>query len=59
MRFRKVDIPQDFLCILLRRADRSLIPRGSTVLEPGDVLTVVTIPERGEDLAEWVKDVTG
>ncbi|MEN8150287.1 MAG: chloride channel protein [Planctomycetota bacterium] len=56
---RKVDIPQDFLCILLRRADRSLIPRGSTVLEPGDVLTVVTIPERGEDLAEWVKDVTG
>ena len=55
---RKIDIPEDFLCILLRRADRSLIPRGSTVLEPGDVLTVVTIAERGEDLVEWVDHVT-
>ncbi len=55
---KKIGVPEDFLCILLRRADRSLIPRGSTVLEPGDVLTVVTIPERGEHLEEWVRTVT-
>jgi len=55
---KKIGVPEEFLCILLKRADRSLIPRGSTVLEPGDILVVVTVPEHEEDLGDWVESLT-
>jgi CIC family chloride channel protein len=54
---KTVGVPEEFLCILVRRADRSLIPRGSTILEPGDVLVIVTIPEHEHRLEAWVEDI--
>jgi CIC family chloride channel protein len=51
-------IPEDCLCILLRRADRSIVPRGRTVVEPGDVLVLVTVPEHEARLRGWVESVT-
>ena len=33
---RDVDLPSGFLAMLVRRGDESIVPHGSTVLEPGD-----------------------
>ncbi|MBC7226854.1 MAG: chloride channel protein, partial [Thermoflexales bacterium] len=39
---REINWPRDCLIAAIRRGNRVLIPRGDTVLLPGDVLTVVT-----------------
>jgi Trk K+ transport system NAD-binding subunit len=38
---REIDFPGDSLVLLVRRGGKRLIPHGSTVLEPGDVVTIV------------------
>ncbi len=43
---RSLSLPQGTLLVAVRRGDRTLIPRGDTVLRPGD--TVVAVAERGQ-----------
>jgi chloride channel protein, CIC family len=57
-RIREIHVPRECLCVLVRRADRSIIPNGNTRLEPGDVLVVVTTHGLEDRLREWVAGIT-
>ena len=41
---RKIDLPEGTLVALIRRQGRTIIPRGDTVLEAGDRLTILGEP---------------
>jgi chloride channel protein, CIC family len=47
--------PDWALVAMIRRADRSLVPRGSTVIEPGDLLIWVTTRRKEDDLRRWIR----
>jgi potassium/hydrogen antiporter len=44
-------LPTTALLVLLRRRDRGYVPRGSTVVWPGDIITIATRKDDREDLA--------
>ncbi len=56
-RIRDLRLPRDTLVVLLRRGDRTLVPRGDTVVEPGDVLVLLTTPEQEEAVKAWIGGV--
>lgn len=47
---REINWPRDCLIAAIRRGNRILIPRGDTVILPGDILTVVTESDSAEAL---------
>ncbi|MEO0595993.1 MAG: amino acid permease, partial [Chloroflexota bacterium] len=47
---RELDIPEDALIALVRRSDDVLIPRGSTILQDGDRITIIGT----EDSIQWL-----
>lgn len=48
---RDVDLPTGSLVALIRRRGHGIVPRGSTVLEEGDRLTIIGEPEAIRELA--------
>ena len=54
-RVRDVVIPEQCLIVMLRRADRSVIPKGKTFIEPGDVLVLLTTKANESRLREWME----
>ena len=52
-------MPDQCLIVLVRRAERAVIPRGDTVVEPGDVLVLFATRARENHLRRWVEEVTG
>lgn len=44
-RIRELDLPEDVLIAIIRRGDRSLVPRGSTRIIEGDRLTIIGEPQ--------------
>jgi len=56
-RLRQLDLPEQCLVTTLRRGDHTMIPNGNTVIEPGDLLTVVTTPSNEPQLREWVNQL--
>ena len=55
---RDIAVPDQSLIVLLRRANRARIPRGETVVEPGDVLVLLTVSGHADALREWVAKAT-
>lgn len=54
-RIRDISLPRDTLIVLLRRADRAVVPRGDTRVEPGDVLVFLTTRREEERLRSWIR----
>jgi CIC family chloride channel protein len=53
-RVREISLPQGTLIVLLRRGDRAVVPKGSTRIEPGDVLVLLTTPDQEDEVRRWV-----
>ena len=51
---KDIVIPEQCLIVMLRRAERAIIPKGKTVIEPGDTLVVLTTRANEPRLREWV-----
>ena len=56
---REIELPDNCLIVLLRRADRAIIPRGKTVVEAGDSLVFLTTRANEARLREWVDRLGG
>ncbi len=52
----ELSLPENSLIVSLRRADRQRVVRGSTILEPGDVITLVG---QQSSIAETRKHLVG
>ena len=53
-RIRDIALPRDTLIVLLRRAERAVVPKGDTRVEPGDVLVFLTTRREEERLRSWI-----
>ncbi len=51
---RELDIPPPCLVTEVRRAERSVVPKGDTLIEPGDVLAIVTARANESRVREWI-----
>jgi len=51
----ELGMPEGTLVTLVRRKGRPFVPRGNTVVEPGDVLVVVAAAEADGVLHEWIE----
>lgn len=56
---RDVSMPDQCLIVVLRRAERSIVPRGDTVIEPGDMLVALTTRAHEATLRQWVGQLNG
>jgi CIC family chloride channel protein len=54
---RDIGLPDQCLAVILRRANQAVIPKGKTVVEPGDVLVVLTTRDNGQVLRDWVQSL--
>lgn len=52
---QEIAVPEHILIALLRRGERTVVPRGFTRVEAGDVLTLITTREYEAELREWVR----
>ncbi len=52
---RDIPLPPHVLVALLRRGERTVVPRGFTRVEPGDVLTLITAAEYRDELERWAE----
>jgi CIC family chloride channel protein len=57
-KIRDIPVPEQCLIAILRRAERAVIPRGDTVVEPGDVLVLLTVPAHEKAVEDWIAEVT-
>ena len=55
-KIQHIGLPGQCLIVMLRRGDRTVVPSGVTVLEPGDELTLVTTRVQEPLLRQWVRD---
>ncbi len=58
-RLKEIRVPEQVLIVLLRRAGQAQIPRGDTVMEPGDVLSFLTTNAREDALKKWMEKLGG
>ncbi|MEZ4414973.1 MAG: chloride channel protein [Gemmatimonadota bacterium] len=52
---RHLRLPPQCLVVLLRRADRVIVPGGDTMAEPGDTLVVLTTEAHEPELRGWAE----
>jgi len=57
-KIRDIQMPLQCLIAIVRRADRSLIPCGDTVVEPGDTLVLLTVPTQAKRVEDWVASMS-
>jgi len=55
---RELALPEGALISLIRRSGRPFVPRGDVMIQPGDVLIVVTTPDRRDAVAKWVESTS-
>jgi len=55
-KIRNIEVPDQCVIAILRRGERAVIPRGDTVIEPGDFLVLLTTHSHEADLREWVAE---
>jgi CIC family chloride channel protein len=53
-KIRDMHLPGQCLIGMLRRGDHVIIPRGDTVIEPGDVLVLLTTRAKEKELRSWM-----
>ncbi len=54
-RLRQLDLPDQCLVTILQRGERVTIPSGETLIEPGDVLAIVTTRTGESRLRKWIE----
>ena len=57
-KIRDIQVPEQSLIVLVRRAEQAIIPRGDTQVEPGDVLVLLTTRPGEGRLRRWVAQVS-
>jgi CIC family chloride channel protein len=57
-RLRQLRLPEQCLVTLLRRGERVTIPNGETLIEPGDVLAIVTTRTGEPRLRQWAAQLS-
>ncbi|MBN2496226.1 MAG: chloride channel protein [Deltaproteobacteria bacterium] len=57
-RIREIRVPERCLIVMLRRAGKALVPRGDTVVEPGDALTLLCTPEAEAGVRRWMEQLS-
>jgi len=57
-RVRDIRVPNQCLIVVLHRGEHAVVPRGETIVEPGDTLVLMTIRPREPGLKEWITSVT-
>ena len=55
---RDIQVPEQSLIVLVRRAEQAIIPRGDTKVEPGDVLVLLTTRPGEQRLRRGVAQVS-
>jgi len=55
---RELALPEGALISLIRRSGRPFVPRGDVMIQPGDVLVLVTTPDRKDAVTEWVESTS-
>lgn len=53
---REAHLPPESLVVSIRRQNELLFPRGSTIIEPGDVVTFLVSPSGEERLREYLAE---
>ena len=53
---REAHLPPESLVVSIRRKDELLFPRGSVVIEPGDVVTFLVSPTGEERLQKYLEE---
>ncbi len=53
---REAKLPLESLVVSIRRQNELLFPRGSTIIEPGDVVTFLVSPGGEERLREYLAE---
>lgn len=53
---RVIDLPEEALVALIRRGGQGIIPKGATVVERGDHLTVIGSPAAVRTLSTRLRD---
>ena len=56
-KIRDIKLPRQSIIALLRRADHAVIPRGDTVIEPGDSLLFLTTSSHERQLRKWISSL--
>ncbi len=56
-KIRDIQMPGQCLIGMLRRGDHVIIPRGDTVIEPGDVMVLLTTHSREKELRRWIAEL--
>ncbi|MEE9281474.1 MAG: chloride channel protein [Myxococcota bacterium] len=56
-RLRELELPEQCLVTILRRGERAIVPNGDTVIEPGDVLAVVTTQSHEGRVRDWINQL--
>jgi CIC family chloride channel protein len=54
-KIREIRVPDQCLIVVLHRGERAVVPRGDTVVEPGDTLELMTIRAREPGLLGWIE----
>ena len=53
---REAHLPPESLVVSIRRQDELLFPRGSVVIEPGDIVTFLVSPSGEERLQKYLAE---
>ena len=57
-KIRDIEMPDQCIIAILRRGEHAVIPRGGTVIEPGDFLVFLTTRTHERRLRNWVAGLT-
>ncbi|MCJ7665808.1 MAG: hypothetical protein MUO59_03630 [Actinobacteria bacterium] len=55
----EIDWPDNCLLIGVKRAGQELIPKGNTLIYPGDTLIIITNEDRAHNVQHLLKEITG
>ena len=55
-KIRDIEAPDQCVIAILRRGERAVIPRGDTVIEPGDFLVLLTTHSHESSLRHWIAE---
>jgi chloride channel protein, CIC family len=56
-KIKEILVPDQCLIVMLHRGERAVVPRGDTVVEPGDTLVLMTIRAREPGLRQWMESL--
>jgi len=54
-KIKDIKFPSQYLIVVIYRGDRMVIPRGDTVIEPGDVMVLHTTRSQERKVRDWIE----